>query len=77
MGCWHILIGMTVARSRLLDPTCATWVHCTSRCVRCAFLCGDGLDHRKDWIEERLRFLARCFALLRAEKDRHLPEVRQ
>ena len=54
---------MTVARSRLLDPTRATWVHCTSRCVRRAFLCGDGLDHRKDWIEERLRFLAGCFAV--------------
>ena len=60
--CPHILTRMTIARSRLLDPTRATWVHCTSRCVRRAFLCGDGCDHRKDWIEERLRFLARCFA---------------
>jgi REP element-mobilizing transposase RayT len=34
------------------------WVHCISRCVRRAFLCGDGLDHRKEYIENRLRLLS-------------------
>lgn len=54
---------MAIARSKQIDPTRGTWVHCTSRCVRRAFLCGDGSDHRKAWIEERLRLLARCFAV--------------
>ena len=39
------------------------WVHCISRCVRRAYLCGDGLDHRKDWVEERLRLLAGASAV--------------
>ena len=39
------------------------WVHCISRCVRRAYLCGDGLDHRKDWIERRLRLIAQTAAV--------------
>jgi hypothetical protein len=54
---------MTTARKRLVDPTRPTWVHCTSRCVRRAFLAGDRFEHRKAWIEERLQVLARCFAM--------------
>ena len=54
---------MTTARRQQLDPTRPTWVHCTSRCVRRAFLAGDRFEHRKAWIEERLRYLARCFAV--------------
>ena len=53
---------MTTARKRLIDPTSPTWVHCTSRCVRRAFLAGDRYEHRKGWIEERLQYLARCFS---------------
>ena len=53
---------MTTARSRIVDKTQATWVHCTSRCVRRAFLAGDRYEHRKAWLEERLQYLSRCFA---------------
>jgi REP element-mobilizing transposase RayT len=53
---------MTTARKHLIDPMRPTWVHCTSRCVRRAFLAGDRYEHRKAWLEERLQFLARCFA---------------
>lgn len=53
---------MTTARRLLIDRTRPTWVHCTSRCVRRAFLAGDRYEHRKAWIEERLQYLARCFA---------------
>ena len=53
---------MTTARSRIVDKTLATWVHCTSRCVRRAFLAGDRYEHRKAWLEERLQYLARCFS---------------
>jgi REP element-mobilizing transposase RayT len=54
---------MTIPRSKLIDPTRPTWVHCTSRCVRRAFLCANGKEHRRQWIEDRLAFLARCFAV--------------
>ena len=37
------------------------WVHGVSRCVRGAFLCGDGCDHRKQWVEDRLQLLSKCF----------------
>ncbi len=50
----------------MLDAEKDTWVHCTSRCVRKAYLCGgrDGRwDHRRGWVEERLRLLAGCFAV--------------
>ncbi|MFH1138836.1 MAG: hypothetical protein V1816_22390 [Pseudomonadota bacterium] len=42
---------------------------CLSRCVRRAFLCGNdpytgrSLEHRKDWVQARLEFLAGSFAL--------------
>jgi len=31
--------------------------------VRRAFLCGEGFEHRKQWIEDRLELLAGCFAV--------------
>ena len=34
------------------------WVHCVSRCVRRAYLCGDGYEHRKEFVEKRLQLLA-------------------
>ncbi len=54
---------MTVARSQLIDLEMTRYYHCISRCVRRAFLCGGGFEHRKTWIEERLQLLARNFAL--------------
>ncbi len=54
---------MTIARKRLFDEAVPTWLHCTSRCVRRAYLAGDQFDHRKAWIEDRLQLLSRCFAV--------------
>ena len=54
---------MTAARSKILDPSRPTWVHCTSRCVRRAFLAGGKFEHRKAWVEERLELLAKCFSV--------------
>jgi hypothetical protein len=54
---------MPIARKHLIDPGRPGWVHCISRCVRRAFLCGGAFDHRRAWVEDRLAFLSRCFAL--------------
>ena len=55
--------SMTIARSILIDPTITRWYHCVSRCVRRAFLLGEGLDDRKKWVENRLEQLAEIFAI--------------
>ncbi len=54
---------MTVPRRQLVDPEVTRYYHCISRCVRRAFLCGEGYEHRKQWIEDRLELLAANFAL--------------
>ena len=53
-------------RREQFDPARHPWLHCTSRCVRKAFLCGgkDGrYDHRRQWVEDRLQLLAGAFAV--------------
>ena len=54
---------MTVARSQLVDLDVTPYYHCISRCVRRARLCGEGFEHRKQWIEDRLEELAGIFAV--------------
>ena len=55
---------MAQARSEIFVPQEVGVYHCISRCVRRAFLCGkDALsdksyEHRREWIRERLAFLA-------------------
>jgi hypothetical protein len=39
------------------------WYHCVSRCVRKAFLLGEGDHNRKEWLENRLEELADIFAV--------------
>jgi REP element-mobilizing transposase RayT len=54
---------MTIARAHLVDPSVTRWYHCVTRCVRRAFLLGDGDTDRKTWIEDRLRELAGIFSI--------------
>jgi len=60
---------MTYPRSQFAPPDEPGFFHVVSRCVRRAFLCGDdefsgkNFDHRRQWIEDRIRFLAESFAV--------------
>jgi hypothetical protein len=51
-----------IARAKLADVSVARWYHCLSRCVRKAFLLGEGDDDRREWLENRLEQLADIFA---------------
>jgi hypothetical protein len=37
--------------------------HCTTRCVRRAFLLEEGKSNRKEWLENRIEELAEIFAV--------------
>ncbi len=54
---------MTMARRFLVDSSVTPYYHCISRCVRRAFLCGEGHEDRKQWIEDRLQELVGIFAI--------------
>ena len=54
---------MAVPRSQLVDPGRSGCYHLVSRCVRRAFLCGDGQEHRRQWIEDGLKLSASAFAV--------------
>jgi len=54
---------MTIARAHLVDPAVTRWYHCITRCVRRAFLLGEGESDRKLWIDHRLQELAGIFSI--------------
>jgi len=60
---------MTYARAHLVDTENGGFYHCTSRCVRRAWLCGNdpvtgrSFEHRKQWLESRLLALGEVFAV--------------
>lgn len=60
---------MTRPRSSLVSLTDTPWYHVVNRCVRRAFLCGrdastgHNFDHRRGWIETRIRELASVFTI--------------
>lgn len=58
-----------LARREMIDPSEVQVCHTISRCVRRAFLCGDdpvsgeSYEHRRQWIRDRLEFLASVFGI--------------
>ena len=60
---------MTYPRSHLVDPDADGLYHCTSRCVRRGWLCGEdpvsgqSYGHRKEWVESRIVLLSEIFTV--------------
>jgi putative transposase len=54
---------MAIARAHIVDTSLTRWYHCVSRCVRSAFLLGEGDHNRKEWLENRLEELSEIFAV--------------
>jgi hypothetical protein len=54
---------VTIARAHLIDPAVTRWYHCVTRCVRRAFLLGEGANDRRIWLDRRIQELAQIFSI--------------
>jgi hypothetical protein len=55
--------AISIARAQLVDVSLSRWNHCVARCVRRAFLLGEGDHNRKQSLQNRLEELAEIFAV--------------
>ena len=67
---------MATPRKQQISLADTPYYHCTARCVRRAFLCGEdklsgqSYEHRRGWVEDKLHCLTQVFAI---ELRRHSP----
>ena len=59
---------MPTARKHQISLEATPYYHCTSRCVRKAFLCGidehgNNYEHRRQWVEDRILELGAIFCI--------------
>ena len=54
---------MPTPRKRIVDDGAIGTYHLISRCVRQCRLCGDDVEHRRGWIEERIAKLQQSMAI--------------
>ncbi|HKY70187.1 MAG TPA: transposase, partial [Gammaproteobacteria bacterium] len=60
---------MTTARAHKINLESTPYYHCVTRCVRRSYLCGtdavtgNNYNHRKPWLINRFKFLAKVFAI--------------
>ena len=60
---------MTTARAHKINLESTPYYHCVARCVRRSYLCGqdavtgNNYNHRKAWLVNRFKFLAKVFAI--------------
>ena len=54
---------MAIARAQLVDASLTRWHHCVTRCVRHAYLLGEGDHNRKARIKIGLEERAEIFAV--------------
>lgn len=60
---------MPQSRKSQINLMSTPYYHCISRCVRRAYLCGKdkatgkSYEHRRQWVEDKLLFLAQIFAI--------------
>lgn len=64
----HVVIwSVTKPRRQLVSLNDTPYYHCVGRCVRRAFLCGnDGktcYEHRRQWVEDRIKLLSSIFTI--------------
>jgi hypothetical protein len=62
------MIVMTKPRKAVVSLNATPYYHCVSRCVRRAFLCGNGsngacYEHRRRWIEDKIIALTDIFSI--------------